>query len=298
MFKHLLVPLDGSRLAETALPTAGYLAGTLHSRLTLFHVVESDAPEEIHGERHLKSPAEARKYLSELSSMFSPQLQVDWHIENGKSRTVARCVQECAVSVKADSIVMCTHGRSGFRHLLLGSNAQQVAAFGTIPVLQVRPTRKAAREYSCRRIIAPLDGMAQHERGFEVSATLARAFGAELHIVSVVPTVRTLGGEGAAAARLSPRTVSAILDMVSKDLHVYQQPRLAEVREMGVRAEASIERGDPADIILHTARRTKADMIVLATHRKAGADAFWSGSVAPKIANRSPSPVLLVPIAD
>ena len=54
MFKHILIPLDGSRLAETVLPAGVYLAGVLGSTVTLLHVIERDAPQEVHGERHLQ----------------------------------------------------------------------------------------------------------------------------------------------------------------------------------------------------------------------------------------------------
>jgi nucleotide-binding universal stress UspA family protein len=59
MFKHLLVPLDGSRLAEAALPAAACLAEQLGASITLIHIIERDASGEIHGERHLTTPDEA-----------------------------------------------------------------------------------------------------------------------------------------------------------------------------------------------------------------------------------------------
>jgi nucleotide-binding universal stress UspA family protein len=53
MFKHILVPLDGSLLAESALPVTSYIAKTLNASVTLFHVIEKDAPKAVHGETHL-----------------------------------------------------------------------------------------------------------------------------------------------------------------------------------------------------------------------------------------------------
>ena len=53
MFKRLLVPLDGSRLAESILPPALYFAGQFGATIVLFHVIEAGAPAEVHGERHL-----------------------------------------------------------------------------------------------------------------------------------------------------------------------------------------------------------------------------------------------------
>jgi nucleotide-binding universal stress UspA family protein len=64
MFKRLLVPLDGSHLAEAALPAAAFLALKLNAVLTLVHIVERNAPEEIHGDRHLTNADEANAYLA------------------------------------------------------------------------------------------------------------------------------------------------------------------------------------------------------------------------------------------
>ena len=59
MFKHILVPLDGSSLAEAALPAAVSLAHTFKAPVTLLHVIEQDAPTEIHQYRHLTEAGEA-----------------------------------------------------------------------------------------------------------------------------------------------------------------------------------------------------------------------------------------------
>jgi nucleotide-binding universal stress UspA family protein len=55
MFKHILVPLDGSKLAEAAIPAAASLAQTLEAPVTLLHLIEQDAPQEIHRDHHLTS---------------------------------------------------------------------------------------------------------------------------------------------------------------------------------------------------------------------------------------------------
>ena len=59
MFKHILVPLDGSMLAQAALPAAAYLSGKFNASVTLVHIIEKNAPREIHGQPHLRDAAEA-----------------------------------------------------------------------------------------------------------------------------------------------------------------------------------------------------------------------------------------------
>src|SRR5207247_2465328 len=78
VFGHLLVPLDGSRLAETALPAAAELARRLRASVTLLHVLEPDAPPTVHGDRHLRSPAEAEGYLAGAADwMAARQVSAD-----------------------------------------------------------------------------------------------------------------------------------------------------------------------------------------------------------------------------
>ena len=63
MFKNLLVPLDGSSLAESALTVARFLALNLGASVTLLHIIERDAPAAVHSERHLTNSEEALVYL-------------------------------------------------------------------------------------------------------------------------------------------------------------------------------------------------------------------------------------------
>ena len=73
MFKHILVPLDGSKLAEAALPAAVSLAKTFKAPVTLLHIIEQDAPEEIHRDRHLTEASEAEAYLAKIAKRIFPK---------------------------------------------------------------------------------------------------------------------------------------------------------------------------------------------------------------------------------
>jgi nucleotide-binding universal stress UspA family protein len=67
-----------------------------------------------------------------------------------------------------------------------------------------------------------------------------------------------------------------------------------ELRDAGLRAAAETVRGDPASTIVKIAAQSGADLIVLSTHGKAGLDAFWARSVAPKVAQSTKTPLLLM----
>ena len=118
MYSHLLVPLDGSRSAEAALPAAAYLAGRLGAAITLFHALERDAPEQVHGERHLTTAAEAEVYLAQAGKQWlgAGASATARHVHEAGIGNVAGCIVDHGRELGADLIVMCTHGRSGPRN--------------------------------------------------------------------------------------------------------------------------------------------------------------------------------------
>jgi len=298
MFRHLLVPLDGSKLAEAALPAAAGLARLLGARVTLVHVIERDAPQEIHGERHLSDPDEARGYLEDVAARAFPcGLRVEIHVHAAEVSNVPRSIVEHVGELGPDLIVMCTHGRGGLRGWMFGRIAQQVVNLGATPVLLVQPGgMPKTGAFSCRRLLVALDGDAEHEQGLATAADLAGVCGAELRLVMVVPTFSRLSGREAATARMLPGSTYAVLNMAEKDAKAYLQRHATRLRHAGFPVTAEVRRGDPVDNILDAAIKSDADLIVLATHGKTAMDAFWSGSATPGVAGRATVSLLMVPV--
>ncbi|MFN2292272.1 MAG: universal stress protein [Anaerolineae bacterium] len=298
MFEHILVPLDGSDLAESALPAAAYLADALDARATLIHVIEEDAPQEIHGQRHLSDPGEAQDYLAETAEgAFPLGASVDWHVHSAKVRDVAQGIAGHVDELGPDLIVMCTHGSGGVRGWLLGSIAQQVIGLKKAPVLLVQPVvAGAAPPFECRRMLVPLDGHPQHEQGLALAAGLVEPCQAEMRLLCVVPTRGTLKSERAASARLLPGASIALLEFDQEAASAYLERLVEELEGQGLWAATEVRRGDAASVIVQAARDSESDVIVLGTHGKAGMEAFWSESVAAQVCNQAELPLLLVPV--
>ena len=300
MFRHLLVPLDGSRLAERALPAAAFCARSLAASLTLVHVIERNAPAEAHGERHLTTVAEAAAYLSETArGPLLAGLRVTTHVHEAGVRDVARAITEHTEELAPDLVVMSTHGRGGARRLIVGDIAQQVIAMGTTPVLLVRAS--AGRQSTVpatgfRTILAPIDGDPDHEKGLPAAAELARSCKARLHLIMVVPTLGRLSGERGAAGRLLPGAARVLLEMDHDGATEYLQRHAHALAGQGLTVTWEASRGDPARTIVAAARRQAVDLVIMGTHRKAGAEAFWAGSVASRVIARLEVPLLLVPL--
>lgn len=297
MFTHILVPLDGSKLAEAALPPAASLAQTLGAPVTLLHLIEKDARQEVHKDRHLTKADEANDYLQAVAqTAFPEKVKVEWHVHTAEIENVAASIVQHAEELNPDLIIMCSHGRSGMRDYLFGNIAQQVIGQSDMPVLLLKPTTAQSQTFQVRKIFLPLDDESIHDESLSIAKPLAKVYQAGLYLLTVIPTLGTLSNGKAAAGTLLPATATAYLDIKEENAKEHLQEHLNELAQSGFNAEAEIARGDPAPTISEVAERVDADLIILSTHRKAGTAAFWARSVAPNVARRTKIPLLLLPL--
>ncbi|MGA2479951.1 MAG: universal stress protein [Spirochaetia bacterium] len=300
VFRHILVPLDGSRLAESALTTAVWFARKMDAQMTLVHIIEKNAPSEVHSDRHLVTPKEATAYLTELYKLPAlSSLRVKTHVHTAEVSDVARSITKHSEELVPDLIVLCTHGKGGARRLLFGDIAQQVISLGTTPVLMVRPLKETqvigtVRDF--RTIIAPIDSDPGHEKGLPMATEIALTFHCRLHLLMVVPKLLNLSGSKAATSLILPGATRLNLEMESEGARIYLDQRATELNQQGVLADYESSRGDPARAIIASARRLSADLVVMGTHGRAGANALWAGSVAARVVARIQAPLMLVPL--
>lgn len=295
MFSHLLVPLDGSRLAEAVLPAAEALAHRLGAQVTLLHVVERRAPAHIHGDRHLGDPRNARAYLEDVMARLEKAgVQVESHVHEVAQGDVAASIVRHSEELANDLILLSTHGHGGVRDLLVGSIAQQVLVHGTRPVLVVHPDG-AVPWPSCRRVVVPLDARPLHEHSLPVACGIAAAFGAQVHLVTVVPRRAHLSGAEGAAGRMLPLAAEERLRIEEEEAVRYLERVAARLcRSAASVATAQVRRGEPAQELLTAFQEREADLVVMASHALKGWDAFWAGSVTPRILSQWHRPILLV----
>jgi len=146
-FRHILVPLDGSALAEQILPHAMAMADHDGAELTLLRVVEGQ-PAHILGSPidyrpHESSTTEQRDTAELYLSRLTTELMAAGHPARAAvvaAETPARAILTAAEERSADLIAMATRGRSGLTHTILGSVADKIIRGGTLPVLAVRPS--------------------------------------------------------------------------------------------------------------------------------------------------------------
>ena len=295
--KKILVPLDGSRLSETVFPLAALLAHQNQAKLILFHVIEQHPPDTVHGEHHLTDQQEASTYLDQVSLSLPDGVVVDQHVHTSAEKNVAVSIVEHSKELGVDLIVMCAHGQSGLQKRIFGNIAQEVLNMGDVPVLLLSPEKELrAESCSCQCILVPLDGDPDHEAGLDMAVELSQACHASLHLVMVIHKLSTLPGEQAASAMLLPTATSVLLELGCEEGEMYLAELMGKLLDRKIQVTGEVQRGDPAKQIIKSAKEFHADMIVLGTHSKTAMDAFWSGSVTPKIATQTHLPLLLVPV--
>lgn len=154
MFRHILVPLDGSGFAEAALPYALEMAAQFDSDITLLRVV---LPPRI-GEGALSPESanflikmrddlykEAIDYLQQQKGSLRQQ-NFRVHYQVAESEDVAGEIISAVKGRDIDTVIMCTHGRGGISRWLFGSVATRVLQSAQVPVLVIRPQGKTDAE--------------------------------------------------------------------------------------------------------------------------------------------------------
>ena len=146
MYKRVLVPLDGSELAESVLPLLTEIAGPLDMTIVLLRVLEPIPPMAAEGTRHIviddldTRRRDAAEYLGPIAIGLRAR-----GIDTSSIVTVGRAEEEIIAAARtaaADVIAMSTHGRSGLGRLLFGSVAEQVLRHADVPVFLMRDTRR------------------------------------------------------------------------------------------------------------------------------------------------------------
>jgi nucleotide-binding universal stress UspA family protein len=211
-------------------------------------------------------------------------------------KDVASSIVDHGKELSIDLIVMCAHGQSGLQARIFGNIAQQVLNLGEVPVLLQSPENEESIECKCQCILVPLDGDPDHEAGLDMAVELSQICQAKIHLVMVIHQLSTLPGEQAASAMWMPNAASALLELDCEEAELYLVERMGKLLDQNISVTGEVQRGDPAKQIARAARDVQADMIVLGTHGKTAMDAFWTGSVTPKIATQTHLPLLLVPV--
>jgi nucleotide-binding universal stress UspA family protein len=265
MQKTVLVPLDGSSLAEAALPMAHVVAATLGDELELLRVVHE--PDEA---------ADARGYLESVALNGSVLTNVATGVP--ADQIVARARQP-----DLEMVVMSSHRRVGLPRAVLGSVAQHVVAHSPRPTLLTHAPRTS--ELRLRKILVPVD--ATLASPWRWISALACGSGAEVLLLGVVPPDELYCWKQDSGAVLpEPDAVVAVRERLN-DL-------ASSLCGRGIRASVHVEIGPPSETITSVANRRGVELIAMITHARTATLRMLLGSVADAVARTAQQPVLLV----
>ncbi len=292
----ILVPLDGSPMAEQGLTSARRLAKQTGAALSLVRGVPFFATDTRIEDADRAAVREAREYLSTVQDNLTRE-GFTARMDVVPSDPVA-AILFAAEMQAANLISICTHGRSGLRHVLLGSVAEAVLRRSRAPILITRAQEKPAEAANTpyRRILAPLDGTSFAEAALAYLEREQIGDEAELILLQVVapvtpPYVPGLMGNGAAQLYTDADHQT---QQHLQDAEVYLNATGAAHHSRGAwRTRAVL--GAPAAEILAAAKSENVDLIVLVTHGRHGLDRLMYGSVARELLHHAEIPVLILP---
>ena len=296
MIKTILVPLDGSEVAEQGLAAACRIAIEAGATLHLVRALPYSALEEGVRLQEVHDLHEARAYLDRVKRDLERQ-----------GMTVTNEVLPCepvrailfaAEAHDADLISLATHGRSGIQHALLGSVAEAVLRQSTTPVLLIRASAHAAPQAAdpYRRILVPLDGTAFAETALSYLQAQAIGRAASLLLLqAILPASQPFMPD------VTGYAVPRAFELAERETHDRRVEGETYLEALGTdhlaagtwHARAVI--GDAAEAILDEAGRGGTDLIALATHGRHGWDRLLHGSVTRHLLHRTPVPMLILP---
>lgn len=293
MFEKILVPLDGSKLAELALYKAAELSAKFDSEAYLLHVTKPRVRETHLHHGYLKHASDLiRVYINGFGGI---KADIKTIIEYGDpTKSILRFVSKN----KIDLVVMSTHGRSGLKKWWLGSTANEVARESGIPVLLVRANmNKAAMETPVAKILVPLDGSKFAQQILSHVEMIAANLGSEIVLIRIVESLEETEvdtkekGEEIIVLKKYTNMIRSTLENRAK---AYLERVEKSMLIKGLKVKSVVLSGKVSPTIIQYADDNFIDLIAISTHGYTGINRWAFGSVAAKLVQYSTRPILVI----
>jgi len=292
MYERVLVPLDGSNVAEIVLPYVEEIAAKLGAEIILVSVSESTAAETDHL---------YRLYLERIADQMQRELK-DWGAkEEAKIRSevllgkpaneILRYAEESNVGL----IAMASRGRSSRGPWLLGNIAAKVLQVTPKPMLLIRtPADNASLQQRSlvKRILVTLDGSKVGESAIPYAEVLAQVVGAELVLFQALEPVKPFTGEGDVS--ITPEMIKKEEERREGSAIAYLDSVEKVLQERGLSTSSAIVLGSPAEQIIDYAEANAIDLIAMSTHGRSGIGRWVFGSVTDKVLHAGDMPLLTI----
>jgi nucleotide-binding universal stress UspA family protein len=300
----IVVPLDGSPFAEHALPLAVQLATAWKSRLHLvtvhtpattwnqggeFPTFDPDLDQELRRQEANRLQAIAQRIGVESD------IGVDTEVIDGP---VGEALEKFVGQVRADLVVLTSHGRGGIARVVLGNTADLLVHRLSVPVLVIRPGHEVPPGSLRRRMLVPLDGSALAESIMEQAKTMARATRSDLLLAMILTPLPVLLPPFVWA----PEVLEESPEIRERAGHTYLELWKKQLSEEGFDVDIQVRTARKvAKEILQLAKDEECSVIAMATHGASGLDRAILGSVTDQVLRHADIPILVlrpVPGAD
>jgi|WetSurMetagenome_2_1015567.scaffolds.fasta_scaffold262571_1 nucleotide-binding universal stress UspA family protein len=303
MFEKILVPLDGSELAETAIPYVRDLSSQLGAEVYLLHVCPPE--HQVYNHMHqiyLNSVAEGlRKRIKEIFPT-AQEIKISGEVISGEPiKVISDYVKQKEISL----VVATTCGASGLRRLALGNVADKILRLVGVPTLLIRVSETkatatvagavsgAVEQGLIRKILLTLDMSEASKIAVPYAVQLAKKLNASITLFSMAQTVYSQNLDAVGPG------VGANWDAIDKSTEQYLDQYLksveADIQAAGVQVNHTSYLGiDAGYEILEMEKRTQADLIIMATRGRSPISRWAFGSTAEKVLREGDRPLLLV----
>lgn len=287
----ILIPLDGSALAEAVFPIGRTLAQRTGAPVRLVHVRHPLQPLYVEGlpvvDKQLRPlhGLHEQSYMEQARQRFRGDMTVEVVVDVLDGPTASALATHAATTNSA-LIVMTTHGYGGFERFWLGSVADTLVRIAGVPILLYRPHGEngpEAKPLEGRPILVPLDGSPLSEQILPHVSWLAHAFNAPITLLRVLPLDATH------ADAPDPLGDSPLAEAE----RYLQQVRLG-LEEQGCRTRTHLmSHEQPARALLGVATRDNVGIIAMATHGRGDMQRLILGSVSDKVLRSADVPLML-----
>ena len=279
MFKKALVPIDGSKLEEGILPYISQLATELNIPVVLVSVVDPS-------QRSESQEVTLKRALEEVETSLAEQgVAPKSVVAYGHP---AKQIVQVADQEGCDLIAMATHGRNTVGRVLFGSVTDDVIRTSHVPTLVITP-QKAKKKDTLSRIVAPLDGSSHAETALPYAEDLAQNLDLEILLVRVIDT------GGPYTGLLDDARFVEVDPDIEADATDYMAQTAKRLNSKGLKAHWKLLEGTPGDRLVDLSHWMQQDIVVMATHGRAGVARWIEGSVTGEVVRYSGNPVLVVP---
>lgn len=279
-FNKIVVPLDGSSLAEQSIATARAFARAYKAELEIICVEHKEDENNIHmtDAERIANRTELQTYIGLVSKLIGDDgLRVKTHYRYGEPSAQIDAV---AKETNADLIIMTTRGKFEFGQLITTSMTQRVVQKSSVPTLLIRPTNNwRSRRSEFKRILVALDGSEASEKVLPYIRAFANQFDSKVQLFSVP--------EGSESEDYNEK-IQHYLDDIATTL-----------KEEGMNIDTVVTGSGPARTILSVSEEEKVDLIMMSSHGRGGvdrSDQIPIGSVAEKVVSKTLCPVFLLPL--